>query len=1051
MRLSCQFLALLSFCFFSTLNTAFGRQTQSVRDTVSDYEVRHFTDENGLPQNSVKAIARDLRGNIWLGTERGLVRFDGTHFVKFDDFGNSFAARSIYSFNLDPQSRAGDLMARASNDTWIRIKDGKTVIDTAFKRDGPYTAPNLSKARDRHLVESLPDLNEAALADYHDRIISTYPTPGGRYFAYGLQNIGYYENNKMVKHFPFPGKSFFRFFRIDENLYYLDEKFKLTFFPGAARGQRPLEVALAGPVLSDIDYRSTGQYHIYWNNCSNQVFISTGRRLYHLQTVKDGSLVSKLILDGFDFKDKGIKAILLDTVTGRLFLGSQVQGLYVVSKRQFRAVTDPSVGADNVYYGQVLLGNKTIASTTGATFALDSSRLGKLSSHLSLIKKSADFDKYSIIKDLAGTIWCKRRENLFRFDASGKRIISSWKMADEIKQLYQGQNGRIWIGTDSDGLHYIDPSLPGARPRFFTGRDWASISWIQQQTSEILWVGTGKGLYKIHLPSKKISQVNKLANIYIRSLYIPDDDNQIWITTYTSGLFLIKDGKLTQFPLDKKQYLSGPHCIVEDRKGFFWITTNKGLFQVKKADLLAYADKPFELYYHYYSKIDGFNTNEFNGGCQPCGLRTPEGIVSFPSFNGLVWFVPERIRPELPAQQIFMDHASSEDSMFVLERGKISVKAGVPQIVVKVTTPYFGDPYNLRMSYQIFKESQPITEWRALEESRNIAIPFQGGGNYMLRVRKINGFGKGNQSEIRFAISVEKNWHETWWFRGLMVVAVLLLFYGILRQREKAIKRQNVALEIKVRERTEHLEKTLSILSDSEKQLEQQVKLHLHMIASISHDIRTPVRHMSYALDYSQGLIKDKKIDSAISFIAQLKQAVENMYHMVDNLVSFIKPEVRGAQTAETPVKLSDLVSEKLLLFKQIATASNTYIQVDVASDETVFTDPKLLGIVIHNLIDNAIKARDRNTLKIYSRRKDTDLHLIFEDSGPGMPSELMKWLNAVGSEEDANLPVGYEGLGLLLLKQISKLLRLHIYVTNNPGARIQLIFKKSSSVDASL
>lgn len=1034
----------ISLCLLFILNPLFGQQKQSEHGDPAGYDIRHFTDENGLPQNSVKAIARDLRGNIWLGTERGLVRFDGTHFMKFDDFGNSFSARSIYSFNLDPQSRTGDLMARASNDTWIRIKDGKTAIDTAFRRDGPYTAPNLSKARDRHLVESLPDLNEAALADYHDRIISTYPASGGRYFAYGQQSVGYYVNNKLVKYFPFPGKSFFRFFRVDENLYYLDEKFKLTFFPGGAKGQRPLEVALAGPVLSDIDYRSTGQYHIYWNNCSNQVFISTGRRLYHLQTLKDGSLVSKLILDGFDFNDKGIKAILLDTVTGRLFLGSQVQGLYVVSKRQFRAVTDPSVGADNVYYGQVLLGNKAIASTTGATFALDSSRLGKLSSHLSLIKESADFDKYSIIKDLAGTIWCKRRENLFRFDASGKRIISSWKMADEIKQLYQGQNGWIWIGTDSDGLYYIDPSAPGTQPRFFAGRDWASISWIQHQTRDILWVGTGKGLYKIHLPSKKIFQVNKLADIYIRSLYIPDDGNQIWITTYTSGLFLIKDGKLTQFPLDKKQYLSGPHCIVEDRNGFFWMTTNKGLFQVRKADLLAYADKPFELYYHYYSKIDGFNTNEFNGGCQPCGLRTPEGIVSFPSFNGLVWFVPERIRPELPTQQIFMDYGGGEDSMFVFERGKISVKAGVPQIVVNVTTPYFGDPYNLRMSYQIFKGSQPITEWRALEESRSIAIPFQGGGNYMLHVRKINGFGKGNQSEMHFSISVEKKWHETWWFRGVLATAVLLLFYGILRQRVRIVKRQNQALEIKVRERTEHLEKTLSVLSDSEKQLEQQVRLHIHMIASISHDIRTPVKHMAYALDYSQALIEENKPDSAIAFIKQLKLAVGNMYHMVDNLVNFIKPGVRGVSSTVIPVNLHELISEKVLLFKQIAEASNAVIEVNVNTEEIVLADSKLLGIIIHNLIDNAIKVRHGNTLRIYLRHQEANLHLIFEDNGPGMPAELMNWLNQADHIDNSSLPAGYEGLGLLLLKQISKLLRIELYVANNPGATIQLVLRNA-------
>lgn len=1031
----------LFFCFFFILNITVGQPIQTPLNTVPGYDVRHFTDENGLPQNSVKSIVSDSRGNIWLATERGVVRFDGDRFVNFDNLGDTYVARSISGFNLDPRSRTGDLLAMTSSEAWIRMIDGKAAIDTSLKGYPLYWSANVSKARDLHLVEALPDLNEASLTHYRHGIATIYPTPAGRHFAYDEQNIGYYVNNKMTKLFPFPDKSFFRFFRLGESLYFLDENLKLMRF----RGDRPpVESMLTGPFSADPHYKSTRQHQIFWNNCTSQAFIVTGQRLYDLRQAKDGSLVSHLILDGFDFQGKDIKTIFMDSETGRLFLGSQLHGLYLLSKKQFRTVIDPSAKSDNVYYGQVLLNSRKIATAEGVVFSLDKGRPGTVTPKMELIEKSVDWDKYAIVKDRAGTIWCKRRETLFRFDGSGKRIISTWTFADEIKQLYEGLNGRIWIGTNSLGLHYIDPSHPDAQPQFFAGRHLSNISWIQHQTNEILWVGTGKGLYKIHLPSKKISQVTGLANLYIRSLYIPEGRDEIWITTYSNGVFLWKGGKLTQFPPDKEQYLSSAHCIVEDRSGFFWITTNKGLFQVSRADLLAYAKKPFELYYHYYSKIAGFNTNEFNGGCQPCAIRTPGGMVSFPSINGLVWFVPEHIRPELPRQQIFIDNADTHDSSMVFDRGKVSVRAGVPQILLKVTTPYFGDPYNLRMSYRILKGDEPLTEWKALEESKNIAVPIQGGGNYTLSVRKVSGFGVNNYTKADLAIAVERQWHETWWFRCVAVAIVLLLFYGILRQRIKAIKKQNLALEVKVRERTEYLEKTLGVLIESEKQLEQQVRLHMHMIASISHDIRTPVKHMSYALDYSQALILDNKLDTAVTFIKQLKQGVESMYHMVDNLVNFIKPEIRGGGSASTQVKLHGLIIEKVLLFKQIATASNAVIQLDIAPEETVFTDPKLLGIIVHNLIDNAIKIQYGNTLKIYVRREGSDLRLIFEDHGPGMPSELLSWLNTANPAEDTNLPAGYEGLGLLLLKKISQFLRLELYVANNPGASIHLIFRKA-------
>src|ERR1043165_7845001 len=53
-------------------------------DTTAHYFVRHFTDEDGLPQNSVKGIVPDKNGFLWLATENGLTRFDGNYFLNFN-------------------------------------------------------------------------------------------------------------------------------------------------------------------------------------------------------------------------------------------------------------------------------------------------------------------------------------------------------------------------------------------------------------------------------------------------------------------------------------------------------------------------------------------------------------------------------------------------------------------------------------------------------------------------------------------------------------------------------------------------------------------------------------------------------------------------------------------------------------------------------------------------------------------------------------------------------------------------------------------------------
>src|SRR5690348_2487732 len=50
---------------------------------ITQYGIRHWDSSSGLPQNSALAIAQDRDGYIWLGTEEGLARFDGSRFVVF--------------------------------------------------------------------------------------------------------------------------------------------------------------------------------------------------------------------------------------------------------------------------------------------------------------------------------------------------------------------------------------------------------------------------------------------------------------------------------------------------------------------------------------------------------------------------------------------------------------------------------------------------------------------------------------------------------------------------------------------------------------------------------------------------------------------------------------------------------------------------------------------------------------------------------------------------------------------------------------------------------
>src|SRR5215204_2712690 len=80
-RSSCHCLSLVLLLSLSGAGTA--RALDSQRD-LSQFSHDVWLTENGLPQNTVHAIAQTKNGYIWIGTEDGLARFDGIRFTLFD-------------------------------------------------------------------------------------------------------------------------------------------------------------------------------------------------------------------------------------------------------------------------------------------------------------------------------------------------------------------------------------------------------------------------------------------------------------------------------------------------------------------------------------------------------------------------------------------------------------------------------------------------------------------------------------------------------------------------------------------------------------------------------------------------------------------------------------------------------------------------------------------------------------------------------------------------------------------------------------------------------
>lgn len=993
------------------------------------YTRQHYTDENGLPQNSIKFIAPDKSGFVWLATEKGVVRFDGQHFRAFNKDNIPVSSSRIYI--MGPGSCPGNLYALTEVKQLIQIHNGEAQVSNTIGRMAGWAleGDRYGRFMTFHAL-GLPNIYKDLVAFQRYML----PVNNRDFFLISGQEIAYYHKEQCRSRTWFPHNNLWRFFNLDSILYYVeDEDVYSIAGDGAIRKGK-----LKGDIVKDPGYGKKGKLQLYWNHISKNVFVYLERSLYLVKRSASGELHTQLLLTGFNLPQNSIVSVYYEEDHRRLFLGSLTSGLFVFTRKQFNTLTSSGSETDEVHYAQTSFGHSGVLTPLGEV--MGGPEHGK---KLPALHQLHAMDRYSLLTDNKGCIWMKLRYDLYKISKDGQRIESKWKFTSLLHQLYE-HNSKLWIGTDS-GLYVMDLQEKDPTPQFFTNRV-LDISYLQHETGNVLWLGTGKGLYRLTLSNHRMERIEGMGNKYVRNLYIPRP-GEIWITTAEEGIYLLRRGRLTRFPVDQGHYLYASHCFVEDDQGYAWITTNKGLFRVARKDLLDYADnRSPAVYYHYYDKYTGFNTNEFNGGCQPCAVKLPDGHLSFPSMNGLVQVRPEQAIMELPDKDIFVDRVELDGKLltrsdtFVLSRQFDLLK-------MFVSTPYFGNPYNLHLEFALDRNTDNMV-WNRIGNDGSISLASLPSGSYQLRIRKLNGPGRNNYCYKNITLIVPPAYYEAWWFRTCIIALIGICIWGYTRFRLQYIRHKNKLLESRIDERTTALKNTLSELQASEEALRKQMHIQERLITAITHDIKSPLRYMMLAakrLTDSTANTGNEGMD--VHKNAQmLYEAGYRMYHLTDNLLQYIKLSGKDRQVVLEEVNLIAVITGKVEIFRDIAATQGTELLSEVKPGINVIGNFHLLGVIIHNLLDNAVKVTFEGKIRIFVV-PDDPLRLVIEDTGIGMRPEMINWCNAEltpGDRSVAAMP-GHGGFGLLIIKELLVLMGAKLWVTSDhkTGTRVELLFKE--------
>ncbi|MFW0739414.1 ligand-binding sensor domain-containing protein [Flavobacterium sp. T12S277] len=980
-----------------------------------DYSMRWYTsDNNELPQSSVKSIVRDKYNFIWLTTENGVVRYDGNTFLaynssttklngsRFADVSGSIKKDSLYCYNEGRKEL-------------VLINDRKLQI---FKKNTPFH-DIVKNGKFYFLHSGLPT-------------IKTINTDSPFYINLSNDQKYFIDNKeiqlcdskmKSIYKRSYKNKSVFNFFTLNDTLYYLYKNGKYDCISEKIRSKK-IDLTLLN-----------GKHELYWNMTANQVFLYSKDKIYLLRS-KNNHLIPILIAKLKDFKNYNIASILYDSESKKLYMGSNTNGLCIITFSSFSTVKKKSSKAE-VNYSNLAFNSNSIITPNG--LILTSKEVID-----SIPFKSSNYfiEKISMTKDSNGGIWKVYDGNLHHYlKKTGYKKCIKYGFNQEIKTLFNDLSNNIWISLQEDTKRkaklFVIKNKFDKKPNLILN-SIPNINYIAQKENSILLLGTQKGLFKYSSATNKLYFVKKTKSLNIRSIYI-DRDKKVWITTYEKGFFLYLNNVIYSFPKDKNKYLNSSHCIIEDKKGFFWITTNKGLFQVyKKSLLLHIKDKTTKIYYYNYSKSDGFLTNEFNGGCQPCGNYLENNQITFPSMNGNVFFDPNNIKPLIFSKGPFIDKAIIDQKVTDI-KDTIVLNNNFQRVKILIDYAYYGNLNNLDIQAKLFGINN--SNWEEIGSNKSISFTTLPPGTYTLMIRSMPGFNSTYKYK-KVTLIVLAEFYQTFTFKLFLVIIIITLILYLWQMRLLYLKIRNKKLKKIIIHKTQKLAKTIVKLKITKKNLKQEILQEKRLIQIISHDIKSPLRYLTLTISHIQDKIEKLNNEILIEQIKSVHISTLQLYEYVENLIKYSIIFIEAKKFQEENYSLQQLVETKIQLFKKIAISTNTIIINNTSPNEKSKINNKILSIIIHNLIDNAVKNTKYGQIEFKAINKKNKLFLTIKDTGIGMDEELINYyLNLSKKPSLQN-----HHLGLHMIIELLNILKGDIKITSeiNEGTTIEIIIENN-------
>jgi ligand-binding sensor domain-containing protein/signal transduction histidine kinase len=957
---------------------------------------RNYAEKNGLPSPIVCYIIQDSRGYLWMGTDNGLSRFDGSEFKNYQKTDGL------------PDNKINVILADRQGKLWIGTEKG--CISGFFDNLVNPARQNIFPGRS---VYSIIEDRDGKLWFATSRGISCFD---GKIFRHltttsGLPSEKIYTIAMDRKGKPWIGTGRGLF-------YYENEKF-ISFTTDAG-----LMDQFISTLLCDSD---------------GNLWIGTQRGLY---SIREGKPVLYTRKDGLC--DDSVTALREDR-SGNIWIGTW-NGVSLFSRGKFANYSTINGLPHNFIYSitQDCEGNIWFGTEGGA---------GCLTS-LNIKTYTKDHGLptgmiMDIIQDKKGRYWIGTPEGLSCY--SGANFINYTKkdglISNTINALMADHHGNIWVAT-IEGLSILSPGFFAN----YTEKDGLASKILFKSIESrdgTIWIGSSKGLTrfrngKFSPPSFPLKQgqviclmedtrgnlwfssrekLNKYSGNHLTTFstrdglpgnkieaIVEDSKGKIWICS-GGGLTCYDKGTFTHYSTGNSELPDNAcYCIVEDTHGDLWIGNSKGLacfdgkrFKNYPSERLALTDRKWSI-----------------------GIKDNHGSLWFGTTEGVVNFYPPPVSTNTTPPPIYFTGLKVMEKEIPLP-GNNQFAHNRNIFRFNFIGLSFSDPGGIEYKYRL---ENIDTDWQTTKD-HSLFYPFLPPGSYSLKVKAVNSDGIESETPAEYRFKILPPFWHTWWFLVLLGLVfggflLLVLQWRVRRAREKAeLKTKQTELDARNRQLV----------------ISQRMELMGFLAAGTVHDLKNL---LSVIIGYSRLMSQKYQGDNEDhQNIEVIKDTAATAVQMAKQILSF----ARHKDYAHGPVELGSVLIEILDTLK-IIQPKNIRVLRDIQAEPVFFPiHPARFQQVVMNLCLNAFHAMpEGGQLRVaLASAADVNNEITLEISDTGNTGIKPEHLDKIFEPFFTTKEQGQgSGLGLFVVKQIVEEYQGKIEVHSEPGQGTRFVIRFS-------